>query len=437
MTHRAMAARQPPGRRAAARSCAVLLGLALLPAAAMSESPSPAVALGPDARRPLVIAHRGASGERPEHTLAAYRLAIAQGADFIEPDLVPTRDGHLIARHENELSGTTDVADHPAFADRRTTKQIDGEPVSGWFSEDFSLAEIRRLRARERIPQIRPANTAFDGEDGIPTLTEIIALLRETEAAGRRVGIYPETKHPTFFASEGRHLDGTPIARSLGTMLVDTLVTEGFTEPGRVFIQSFELGNLLELASSIMPARGVDLPLVLLFGELRPAPPHGSFSQPYDFSAAALAGTEPQVRYPGLAAVLDQPLDPAVGYAQLAAPAALRWLRANGIDAIGPWKDSLLPRRPILPPPGDPLAPRQRLLGSLHPLLADASAAGLGVHPYTLRAEPAFLAEQPDGRPQSMEDELKRLLDAGASGFFTDHPARGVAARDGWLRARP
>lgn len=388
------------------------------------------------AERPLVIAHRGASGERPEHTLAAYRLAIVQGADFIEPDLVPTRDGHLIARHENELSGSTDVADHPAFADRRTTKQIDGESVSGWFSEDFSLAEIRQLRARERIPQIRPANTAFDGAEGIPTLVEILALLREAEAGGRRVGIYPETKHPTYFASEGRHLDGTPIARSLGAMLVETLLAEGFTDPSRVFIQSFELGNLLELATTLMPARGVDLPLVLLFGELRQAPPHASFSQPYDFSAAALAGGDPEARYPGLAAVLDRPLDASAGYAQLAAPAALRWLRARGIGAIGPWKDSLLPRRPILPPPRDPLAPRQRLTGDLHPLLADARAAGLGVHPYTLRAEPAFGVVDPDGGVVSMEVELQRLLDAGASGFFTDHPARGVAARDGWIEAR-
>ena len=147
---------------------------------------------------PIVIAHRGASGYRPEHTLASYELAIEQGADFIEPDVVSTKDGVLVARHENEIGGTTDVAAHPEFADRRTTKVIDGVALTGWFTEDFTLDELRTLRARERLPEVRPGSAAFDGRFGIPTLQEIADLARrEGERRGRTIGLYPETKHPT------------------------------------------------------------------------------------------------------------------------------------------------------------------------------------------------------------------------------------------------
>ncbi|MHB9878040.1 glycerophosphodiester phosphodiesterase family protein [Pacificimonas sp. ICDLI1SI03] len=148
----------------------------------------------------LIIAHRGASGERPEHTLAAYELAIDQGADFIEPDLVITKDGVLIARHENEIRGTTDISDHPEFADRRTEKLIDGVRVTGFFTEDFTLAELKTLRARERLPELR--GTAHDGLFEIPTFDEIIAL-----AKNRGVGIYSETKHPTYFQNLGKPLE--------------------------------------------------------------------------------------------------------------------------------------------------------------------------------------------------------------------------------------
>jgi glycerophosphoryl diester phosphodiesterase len=198
----------------------------------------PAVAQeGPDM---LIIAHRGASGERPEHTLAAYELAINQGADYIEPDLVPTKDGVLVARHENEISGTTDVADHPEFADRRSTKTIDGEAVTGWFTEDFTLAELRTLRARERLPQVRVANTRFDGLYQIPTLAEIIALVRAKEAeSGRRVGLYPELKHSQYFASIGHDTAAT---------LVEQLHAAGYsTADDPVFIQSFEADTLPRL----------------------------------------------------------------------------------------------------------------------------------------------------------------------------------------------
>jgi glycerophosphoryl diester phosphodiesterase len=189
----------------------------------------------------IVIAHRGASGERPEHTLAAYELAIEQGADFIEPDLVVTRDGVLVARHENEISETTDVAARPEFADRRTTKTIDGRDVTGWFVEDFTLAELRTLRARERLPELRPGNTRFDGQFAVPTLAEIIALVRAKEAeTGRRIGLYPELKHPSFLLGAGH---------DVVALLVAELHGAGYhsgDEP--VFLQCFEIAPLVRLA---------------------------------------------------------------------------------------------------------------------------------------------------------------------------------------------
>jgi len=193
------------------------------------------------AAHPIVIAHRGASGYRPEHTLASYELAIEQGADFIEPDLVSTRDGVLVARHENEIGGTTDVAAHPEFADRRTTKVIDGAALTGWFTEDFTLDELRTLRARERLPELRPGNTAFDGQLGIPTLDEIAEVARrEGERRGYPVGLYPETKHPTYFRSIGLPLEEPVVA---------TLHAAGYrAEDASVFIQSFEADSLRRLA---------------------------------------------------------------------------------------------------------------------------------------------------------------------------------------------
>jgi glycerophosphoryl diester phosphodiesterase len=189
---------------------------------------------------PIIIAHRGASAERPEHTLAAYARAIEQGADFIEPDLVPTKDHQLVARHENEISGTTDVASRPEFAARKTTKTIDGETITGWFTEDFTLAELKTLRARERLPELRPGNTAFDGQQEIPTLAEIIALAKaESARTGRTIGIYPETKHPSYFRSLGLALE---------PVLLAELTRAGWTtREAPVFIQSFEVDNLKAL----------------------------------------------------------------------------------------------------------------------------------------------------------------------------------------------
>ncbi len=201
----------------------------------------------------LVIAHRGASGARPEHTLASYRLAIEEGADYIEPDLVMTRDGVLIARHENEIGGTTDVSRHPQFAARRRTQVIDGEVVTGWFSEDFTVAEIKMLRARERLPQLRPQNCAFDGRFEVPTFDEIMQLVSDANRgrdARAKVGVYPETKHPAHFAGIGLPLEEA---------VLDALRRhECAAEGSPVFIQSFDPQNLRKL-------RGMTrLPLVQL-----------------------------------------------------------------------------------------------------------------------------------------------------------------------------
>ncbi len=201
----------------------------------------------------LVIAHRGASGERPEHTLESYRLAIEEGADYIEPDLVMTRDGILIARHENEIGGTTDVALHPEFAARQRTQVIDGETMTGWFSEDFTLAEIKTLRARERLPELRPQSRKFDGQFTVPTFDDILRLVTDANldrAAGAAVGVYPETKHPAHFAGIG-------LPQELAVL--DALKRHRYDASGSpVFIQSFDPRNLRQL-------RGMTrLPLVQL-----------------------------------------------------------------------------------------------------------------------------------------------------------------------------
>ena len=201
--------------------------ISLIVPAAMA-GPAPAKT-HPHKAEPLVIAHRGASGYRPEHTLAAYALAARMGADYIEPDLVSTKDGVLVARHENEISATTDVADHPEFASRRATKTIDGLALTGWFTEDFTLAELKTLRAKERIPELRPRNTLYNGRYQVPTFQEVIDLAKRLD-----VGVYPETKHPTYFRAIGLPLE-KPLVRALKRF------------GGPAFIQSFEVGNLKAL----------------------------------------------------------------------------------------------------------------------------------------------------------------------------------------------
>lgn len=377
----------------------------------------------------IVIAHRGASGYRPEHTLEAYRLAIRQGADFIEPDLVATRDGVLVARHENEISGTTDVASHPEFANRRTTKVIDGHALTGWFTEDFTLAELKTLRAKERIAGVRPANTRYDGMYQIPTFAEVVRLAKAESRDGHVIGVYPETKHPTYFANEGRRIDGSPIGISLGRKLVETLVAEGFTDPRRVYIQSFEVANLIELKKSIMPSAGVDFPLVQLFDDIWS-------TGPYDFRWNATHGADLNAIYGGLVGVLGG-IDAGTQYQSLASEPALQWMKANYASGLGPWKVNILPRAPLSPKVdanGDgnaQLATRNH--GLVHPLLSYALKAGMVVHPYTLRAEESYLTQTPTGVDQSVIAEAVQLYGLGVQGFFIDQPDLGVAARDIFL----
>ena len=378
----------------------------------------------------IVIAHRGASGYRPEHTLEAYRLAIRQGADFIEPDLVATKDGVLVARHENEISGTTDVASRPEFASRRATKTVDGVTLTGWFTEDFTLAELKTLRAKERIPAIRPDNTRFDGLYTVPTLAEVIALVKRESRGGRAVGIYPETKHPTYFAREGRRVDGKPIGINLGEKLVQTLVAEGFADPRRVYIQSFEVANLIELKKKLMPAAGIDLPLVQLYDDLQDA-------APYDVAYHVARGDDLGALYGGLPQRVDGGLGASTRYGALATEPVLGWMKANYASGVGPWKGSLLPRQPLPEPidaDGDGKAAlAAQATGLVHPMLGWALKAGLQVHPYTLRAEETYLAQTPGGVPQSVVAEAMQLYGLGAQGFFIDQPDQGVLAREIFL----
>ncbi|GAA2114817.1 glycerophosphodiester phosphodiesterase [Nocardioides furvisabuli] len=345
-------------RKAPAATLALALAATLtsLSAPASAAPAAPAEARETSLVEPILIGHRGASGYRPEHTLAAYRLAIAQGADHIEPDLVSTKDGVLVARHENEISGTTDVAVHPEFADRRTTKVIDGRPVTGWFTEDFTYRELRTLRAKERLPQVRPDNTAYDGQERIPTLDQVIRLARR---AG--VGIYPETKHPSYFDSIGLSLE-EPLVAALEKRKLDDA-----DDP--VIIQSFEVSNLRELDTM------VDVPLAQLVDA--------------SGGPADLPGTT---------------------YASMLTPAGLRTI-ATYADGLGANKFVVLPRGATTPTA----------------VVADAHAAGLVVHVWTLRLENQFM----DARFRSGTDpnaagdlaaEARAFLDAGVDGIFSDHP---------------
>jgi arylsulfatase A-like enzyme len=352
---------------------------------------------------PIVIGHRGNAGERPEHTLAGYKRAIDIGADFIEPDLVVTKDGVLVARHEPDITGTTDVADHPEFADRQTTKMLDGVPVTGWFAEDFTLAEIKTLRAKERLPF---RDHAYDGQFEIPTLDEIIALVKDVEATtGKKIGIYPETKHPTYFAEKGYNTS---------QLLIDNLVKDHFTDPSRIYIQSFEVGNLKELHNSIMPKAGVDIPLVQLL-DAADTNLDGSLAEikPYDFVVSG---------------------DPRT-YADIRSPQGLQEV-ATYADGIGPWKRMILSVKGV-DANGDGLADDVNGDGSVNDadktltapttLISDAHQAGLLVHPYTFRNEDQYLAADYKGDP---EKEIEQFIELGVDGYFTDFAGTGKAARD-------
>ncbi len=335
--------------------------LAMFCAALLAAAPA-----GAQAQDMLVIAHRGSSAERPEHTLAAYNRAIDQGADYIEPDLVATKDLVLVARHENELSGTTDVATREEFADRRRDKTIDGRRVAGWFTEDFTLAELRTLRAKERIPTLRPANARYDGLYQIPTLAEIMQLVRAREAeTGRRIGLYPELKHPEF------------LLQNAGIDLVDLLLREfrtlRITPADPVFVQSFEIAPLQRLR-----ARAPGFRQVLL---VEP------FGGPAD--------------------------EPGMRYADMVTPTGLAEV-AKYADVVGAHIAM------VLNPDGTPT-----------PLVADAKAAGLAVHAWTIRPENEFLpvslrtGDAPKGKGCGDVKLAAMLKAAGVAGVFSDGPLKG------------
>jgi len=369
--------------------------------------------------KPIVIAHRGASGYRPEHTLAAYQLAMEQGADFIEPDLVLTKDGQLIARHENELSDTTNVAELKQFSARKTTKNIDGLPVTGWFSEDFMLAEIKTLRSRERIPAIRPNNKTFNDQFEVPALSEIIGLIKRYEQqTGRKVGLYPETKHPTYFQYEGRYLDGKNINQSISEKLVDALKSENFVDPSRIFIQSFEVANLVELQTRIMPKAGIDIPLVQLFGDLDDEV--DSFGFPYDIRYHQRNNSDINALYGPLAENIraKKPFF----YADLATADVLQKIKNRYAEGIGPWKSSIIPA--VATDAKNPRS-RKKQTGSIHPLTGMAKKLDLLVHPYTFRAEAPYLPLAADGTVLTIDDEVRQYLQLGIDGIFIDQPDIG------------
>ena len=388
----------------------------------------------PDApsTHPLVIAHRGACSERPEHTLEAYRLAIEQGADFIEVDIVATRDGQLIARHENELSHSTDIATRPRFASRRTTKRVQGSEVTGWFSEDLSLAEIKELRATERIPDVRPASAHHDGRFEVATLDEIIGLLQQVEReTGRRAGLDVEIKNSTWFAKEGTHQSGARIGLSLPQLLVDRLVALNFTDPKRIFIQAFEVEPLVDLQRSILPAAGLDLPLLQLLGNL--GDPSEPFRAPYDFRFNARQGLHP---YGTLARCLEVPTE-AAGYAQLVSPSGLRCMQRSYAEGISARKENVLLRKAARVPldvDADTVAAvRTQLTGEVAEWIEAARSMGLLVHYWTLRDEERFRSLGTDGQLLTFADEARALLALGADGLITDHPDQAVAARDAFI----
>jgi glycerophosphoryl diester phosphodiesterase len=331
-------------------------------------------------RRPLVIGHRGAAGYRPEHTLASYELAARMGADFIEPDLVTTKDHVLVARHEPEISGTTDVASHPEFASRKTTKLLDGVPTTGWFTEDFTLAELRTLRAVERLPQVRQRNTLYNGLFTVPTFEEILDLrVRLSHELDREIGVYPETKHPTYFRAHGLPLE-EPLVRILRRYDIDRA-------DAPVFVQSFEAANLRALHDTFR----LRAPKVFLTGA---------------------SGT---------------PFNDPRPYADYLTPAGLHGL-ARFVDGIGPDKAQIIPRNP------------DNTLGQPTALVADAHAAGLVLHPYTFRAENQFLpanlavGTDPNGYGHAFDEQVA-FLRAGIDGLFTDQADIGVLARQMFLNA--
>jgi glycerophosphoryl diester phosphodiesterase len=354
---------------------------------------------------PLVLGHRGATGYLPEHTLASYALAIEQGADYIEPDLVSTKDGVLIARHEVDITDTTDVATHQEFAARRTTKTIDGITTSGWFADDFTLAEIKTLRAVQRLG-FRPQQ--YNGVYAIPTFAEVIELAQSAQRRhGKVVGVYPETKHPTYHQS---------VNLALERRVVNVLSRFGWNRRNApVFIQSFEVANLKQLnrMTNVRLVQLIDANDVRLDGSI-----DSTGYGPYDFVVAGDRRT----------------------YADLVTPAGLAEI-ATYADGLGPWKRYIVGARgrdlnndgAADDVNGDGASnDADRTATGPTSLVDDAQAAGLFVHAYTWRNEGRYLLSNYGGDPVQ---EYLQYYCLGVDGVFSDNPDTAVTARTLFLYA--
>lgn len=354
-----------------------------------------------DGQRPLVVGHRGAAGYRPDHTLEGYKLAIEMGADFIEPDLVATKDGELIARHEPNITGTTDVASRPEFASRKTTRMVDGVAETGWFATDFTLAEIKTLRA---IQPLAERDASYNGKFSIPTLKEVLDLAKsESTRVGRTIGVYPETKHPTYHVNAGLKLEDRLLA---------VLASYGYTQKSSpVIIQSFEVSNLkyLRTKTQVRLSQLIDGDDVALGGQVTLAAP---FDKPYDF---AVAGDKRN-------------------FITMLTPAGLAEIKTYA-DGIGPWKPYVISSKAV-DANGDGKADdvnkdgvvdeRDRTMLPATSVLKDAHAAGLVVHPFTFRNEAKRLASDFKGNPAAEYELFYRL---GVDAVFSDFPDTAVKAR--------
>lgn len=377
-----------------------VLAVAAMLAACGGSNDSPYPTLNGD--KPLVIGHRGASGYLPEHTLESYRRAVELGADFIEPDLVATKDGVLIARHEPNITGTTDVSTRAEFASRKTKKMVDGVEEEGWFASDFTLAEIKTLRA---IQPMAERDQSYNGKYQIPTLQEVLDLAKsEGTKAGRTVGVYPETKHPTYHVNLGLKLEDR---------LLDVLAQYGYTsKTSPVIVQSFEVSNLkyLRTKTQIRLVQLVDANDVNADGSMDLTAP---YDKPYDFAVAGDKRT----------------------FASLLTPAGLKEVKTYA-DGIGPWKPYLIPSKQVdANKDGKPddlngdgkIDDRDRVMMPATDVVKNAHAEGLVVHPYTFRSEARRLASDFKGDPKA---EYKLFYNLGVDGVFSDFPDTAKAARD-------
>ncbi|ATL26370.1 glycerophosphodiester phosphodiesterase [Streptomyces formicae] len=331
---------------------------------------------------PTIVAHRGTSGYRPEHTLGSYQLALDMGAHVIEQDVVPTKDGHLVCRHENDITATTDVSAHPEFASRKTTKAVDGVSLTGWFTEDFTLAELKTLRAKERIPGTRQHNTLYDGRWDVPTLEEVLKWAdKQGRRRGRPVWLHIETKHPTYFRKLGLGLE-EPLAKLLRRY-------GRHKKNSANFLQSFEPSSIQRLAKL------VSAPRVVLLSSAN--------SRPWDFVEAG---------------------DPRT-VADLIKPAGLTWM-AGYAQGIGPTLDLVIPKKP------------DGSLGTPTTLVKDAHAAGLILHPYTMRNENTFLPTnfRKGTDPNAYGDAFgafKAYFATGIDGLFSDNCDTALLAREDFV----